>query len=159
MARNSAFTPRRWAKQPEVGTDLLRCWLLTVVCIVYSDIFPSFNSPYVPSTLSTLILDIPKCHFVGLGCFFGTRKFPREVPQLPSHNIKKIWHKFAIMGALNHPYSPTLPPTWCNGLVLSCVTARAAMTEKLLEKKVNRCSWFNTSLCTGTRRNRRFNEQ
>ena len=48
---------------------------LTVVCIVHSDIFINFSPPYVPSTLSTLILETPKCHCVAVGCFFGTRRW------------------------------------------------------------------------------------
>ena len=73
MARNSALARGRWAEQPEVGTNLLWRWLLTVVCIVYSDIFTRFTPPYVPSILTTLILETPKCRCVGMNYFFGKR--------------------------------------------------------------------------------------
>ena len=44
-------------KTAGLDTDLLRRWLLTVVCIVYSDIFTSFNPTYVSSILYTLTLE------------------------------------------------------------------------------------------------------
>ena len=36
-------------------------WLLTVDCIVYSDIFNIFNSPYLHSILSIAIIETPEC--------------------------------------------------------------------------------------------------
>ena len=54
-------------------------WLLTVDCIVYSDIFNTFNSPYCRNTR------MPTLHCVTMGCFLGTREW-----KIPKHEQRKF---------------------------------------------------------------------
>ena len=77
----------RWVKVIVIE-QCLSCCLLTVVNIVYWTYLTSFHTRYVPSILSTLILETSKCHCVAVGCSFGMRKW-----KIPRHNTKKIWHK------------------------------------------------------------------